>query len=168
MTKKSEKVCESFSQIIWHASKLLGLHLIRNREKPQYNLRLELNLIVGYSEGKVEWRKQSAVFSDCRIIGTDLDLLGILLCSGDIGAAGCYPDSAELEKRKRDKVRLFDLPQDLNPLQDCICFFVEMVPPGWPDNHLCEGFRVNLTSPRKGRAMLPHGSAHDPLVGTPS
>ena len=48
---------------------------------------------------------------------------------GDIGAAGCYPDSVELEKRKRDKVRLFDLPQDLNPLEDCIGFFFEMVPP---------------------------------------
>jgi hypothetical protein len=130
MTKKTEKICESFSQILWHDSKLLGLHLIRNTENPQYDLRLDLNLIVGYSEGKVERKKQSALFSDCRIIQTDLDLLGILLCSGDIGAAGCYPDSAELEKRKRDKVRLFDLPQDLNPLQECIGFFFEMVPPG--------------------------------------
>ena len=99
MTKNRGKICESFSQILWHDSKLLGLHLSRNPEKPQYDLRLDLNLIVGFSEGKVERRKQSALFSDCRIIQTDLDLLGILLCSGDIGAAGCHPDSAELEKR---------------------------------------------------------------------
>jgi hypothetical protein len=129
MTQKNEKIYQSFSQISWHDSKLLGLHLIRNQEKPQYDFRLDLNLIVGYTEGKIERRKQSAVFSDCRIVQTDLDLLGILLCSGDIGAAGCYPDSVELEKRKRDKVRLFDLPQDLNPLEDCIGFFFEMVPP---------------------------------------
>ena len=130
MTRTSEEICESFAQIKWHDSKLLGLYLIRNPEKPQYDLRLDLNLIVGFSEGKIERRKQSALFSDCRIIQTDLDLLGILLCSGDIGAAGCYTDSTELEKRKRDKVRLFDLPQDLNPLQECIGFFFEMVPPG--------------------------------------
>ena len=123
MTRKTKNICESFSQILWHDSKLLELHLIRNPEKPQYDLRLDLNLIVGYSEGKVERRRQSALFSDCRIIQTDLDLLGILLCSGDIGAAGCYPDLAELEKRKRDKVRLFDLPQELNPLQQCTGFF---------------------------------------------
>jgi hypothetical protein len=130
MTKNRGKIYESFSQILWHDSKLLGLHLFRNPEKPQYDLRLDLNLIVGFSEGKIERRKQSALFSDCRIVQTDLDLLGVLLCSGDIGAAGCYPDSVELEKRKRDKVRLFDLPQDLNPLTECIGFFFEMVPPG--------------------------------------
>jgi hypothetical protein len=92
MNKKSEKICESFSQIRWHDSKLLGLNLIKNTEKPQYDLRLDLNLIVSFSEGRIERRKRSALFSDCRIIQTDLDLLGILLCSGDIGAAGCYPD----------------------------------------------------------------------------
>jgi hypothetical protein len=113
----------SFSQILWPDSKLLDLHLFRNPEKPQYDLRLELNLIFGHVEGKIERRKQSALFSDCRIVQTDLDLLGVLLCSGDIGAAGCYPDSVELEKRKRGKVRLFDLPQDLNPLPECIGFF---------------------------------------------
>lgn len=130
MTKNRGKICESFSQILWHDSKLLGLHLSRNPEKPQYDLRLDLNLIVGFSEGKIERREQSALFSDCRIVQTDLDLLGVLLCSGDIGAAGCYLDSIELEKRKRDKVRLFDLPHDLNPLPECIGFFFEMVPPG--------------------------------------
>lgn len=123
MTKNRGKICESFSQILWHDSKLLGLHLSRNPEKPQYDLRLDLNLIVGFSEGKIERRKRSALFSDCRIVQTDLDLLGVLLCSGDIGAAGCYPDAVELEKRKRDKVRLFDLPNDLNPLPECIGFF---------------------------------------------
>lgn len=110
MTKSSEMICESFTQIKWHDSKLLGLHLIRDPEMPRYDLRLDLNLIVGFLEGKVQRRKQTALFSDCRIIQTDLDLLGVLLCSADIGAAGCYPDSAELEKRERDKIRLFDLP----------------------------------------------------------
>ena len=130
MTIKSEKICESFSQIRWHDSKLLDLHLMRNPEKWQYDLRLDLNLIVGYPEVEIERRKHSALFSDCRIIQTDLDLLGILICGGDIGAAGCYPDSVELEKRKRDKVRQFDLPQNQNPLEECIGFFFEMIPPG--------------------------------------
>jgi hypothetical protein len=130
MTKKRDKICESFSQVGWHDSKLLGIYLSRHPEKPQFDVRFDLNLIVGYAEAKIERRKQSALFSDCRIILADVDLLGVLLCSGHIGAAGCYPDSAELEKRKRDKIRLFDLPQDLNPLQECVGFFFEMVPPG--------------------------------------
>jgi len=130
MTKKSEKVCELFSQIHWHDSKLLDLHLVKNPEKRQYDLRLDLNLIVGYSEGKIERRTQSALFSDCRIIQADLDLLGVLLCGGDIGAAGCHPDSVELEKRERDKVRQFDLPQNHNPLEEYIGFVFEMILPG--------------------------------------
>jgi hypothetical protein len=52
------------------------------------------------------------------------------MCGGDIGAAGCHPDAAELEKRKRDKVRQFDLPQNQNPLEEYIGFFFEMIPPG--------------------------------------
>ena len=130
MTKNRGKICESFTQIKWHDSKLLGLYLIRNPEKPQYDLRLDLNLIVGYSKGEVERKKQSALFRDCRIIQTDLDLLGVLTCGGDIGSAGCYPDAVELEKRKRDKIQRFDLPQDQNPLEECIGFFFEMITPG--------------------------------------
>ena len=130
MTKTREQICELFSQIKWHDSKVLAIHLTRNSEKPQYDLRLDLDLIVGFSEGKVEREKQSAVFSDCRIIQADLDLLGIMLCGGDIGAAVCYPDAAALEKRERDKISLFDLPQDLNPLEENTGFFFEMIPPG--------------------------------------
>ncbi len=130
MTEQSEKVCAFFSKIYWHDSKLLDLHLIKYPDKMRYDLRLDLNLIVGSSEGKVERRKQSALFRDCRIIQIDLDLLAILICGGNIGAAGCHPDSVELEKRERDKVRQFDLPQSQNPLEECIGFFFEMIPPG--------------------------------------
>jgi hypothetical protein len=130
MMKDRVKICELFSQTRWHDSKLLGLHLFRHPEKPQYDLRLDLDLIVGFSGGKVERRKGTALFSDCRIVQTDLDLLAVLACSGDIGAAGCYQDSVEQEKRGRDEVRLFDVAQDLNPLTECIGFFFEMIPPG--------------------------------------
>jgi len=129
MTNKNEKICESFSQIMWHDSKLLGLHLVKDPDKGRYDLQLDLNLIV-YSEGKIEWKRQSALFSNCRIVLADLDLLGILLCSGDIGAATCHVDPVAFEKRKRDKAQLFDLPQSGNPLDECIGFFFEMIPPG--------------------------------------
>ena len=130
MSENSETLCASFSKIHWHDSKLLDLHLINHPESLQYDVRLDLDLIVGFSEGKTEYKKQSALFRDCRIIQTDLDLLGVLLCGGDIGAAGCYPDAVGLEERERDKVRQFDLPQHYNPLAECTGFFFEMIPPG--------------------------------------
>ena len=99
--KFKHEICAEFSKIFWHDSKLLDLHLTLHEEPMQYDLRLDLDLIVCFSEGKIERRLQSAVFRDCRILQTDLDLLGVLLCSNDIGAAGCYPDAVELQKRKR-------------------------------------------------------------------
>jgi hypothetical protein len=87
MAKRSEEICESFQQTRWHDSKLLGLHLISNPESIQYDLRLDIDLIVGFVAGKIERRKSIALFSDCRILQADLDLLGISMCSRDIGAA---------------------------------------------------------------------------------
>jgi hypothetical protein len=138
-----EEICAEFSKIFWHDSKLLDLHLTQHEETRQYDLRLDLDLITGFSEGKIERRLQSAVFRDCRILKTDLDLLGVLLCGGDIGAAGCYPDAVELEKRKRDKVRQFDLPQTSNPLDECVGFFFEMVPPGGQMIIFARGFELS-------------------------
>lgn len=130
MTEQRERICATFAQIYWHDSKLQDLHLVKNPETRQYDLRLDLDLIVSFSEGQVERREQSVIFRGCRIIQTDLDLLGVLLCGGDIGSAGCYPDAVGLEKRKRDKVQRFDLPESQNPLEECMGFFFEMIPPG--------------------------------------
>lgn len=130
MTNRVDEICDLFKQTRWHDSKLLGLHLIGNTNNLEYDLRLDLDLIMGFSQGKVERIRSAALFSGCRILRADLDLLGILMCSRDIGAASCYPDAAALEKRESDKLKLFDLPQDENPLQQYIGFFIEMVPPG--------------------------------------
>jgi hypothetical protein len=130
MTEHNDRRCASFSQIHWHDSKLLDLHLQKHPERNQYDLRMDLDLIQRFSEDQIERRKQTAVFRDCRIIQADLDLLGVVMCGGDIGAAACYPDAIGLEKRKRDKIRQFDLPQNQNPLAQCMGFFFEMIPPG--------------------------------------
>ena len=138
-----DQICAEFSKIHWHDSKLLNLHLTQPEEIRQYDLRLDLDLIVGFSEGKFERKLQSAFFRDCRILKTDLDLLGVLLCGGDIAAAGCYPDAIELEKGERDKVRQFDLPQTRNPLDECVGFFFEMVPPGGQMIIFARGFELS-------------------------
>lgn len=141
--ERFDQICAEFSKIYWHDSKLLDLHLTQNEEARQYDLRLDLDLIVGFSEGKLERKLQSAFFRDCRILKTDLDLLGVLLCGGDIAAAGCYPDAIELEEGERDKVRQFDLPQTRNPLDECVGFFFEMVPPGGQMIIFARGFELS-------------------------
>jgi hypothetical protein len=125
---KSREVCIRFSEIRWHDSKLLGLCLLKDGTE-KYDLRLDLDLIVDSREGVIERSKKSALFRECRILQTDLDLLGILICGGDIASAICYPDAVEMEKG-RDKAVQFGFPQDHNPLEKCVGFLIEMINPG--------------------------------------
>jgi hypothetical protein len=126
---KSSEVCTRFSEVRWHDSKLLDLCLLKDGTTKKYDLRLSLDLIVGSREGVIERSKKSALFRECRILQTDLDLLGVLICGGDIASATCYPDAVELEKG-RDKARQFDFAQDHNPLEKCWGFLIEMINPG--------------------------------------
>jgi hypothetical protein len=125
-----DEICARFSQIHWHDSKLTNLHILKRPEKRRYDLQLDLDLIVNFSEHKTERNKYSAIFRDCRIIRADLDLLGVLICGGDIGAAVCYLDAHKLESERRNKIQQFDLPDGDNPLERCLGFVVQMIPPG--------------------------------------
>jgi len=126
----ADEVCARFSQLYWHDSKLLDLHLVKHAEKKRYDLRLDLDLIVSFSEGRIERSNKSALFRECRIVRMDLDLLGVLICGGDIGSAVCYSDAVELERKNKDKARQFDFPQSYNPLEKCLGFLIEMINPG--------------------------------------
>lgn len=130
MTKNKSDICAKFSQVFWHDSELLNVHLLRDSEKNQYDLRLDLNVITGFSEGRAETSRKIAVFSDCRIVRADFDLLGVLACGGAIAAGVCYEDAIELERRKRDKAQDFDLPDSSNALAECLGFLIEMINPG--------------------------------------
>jgi hypothetical protein len=81
-------------------------------------------------KGGNERQEKHIVFRECRIVLADLDLLGVLMCRGDIASAVCYPNAVELERTKRDKTRQFDLPEDHNPLEECLGFRIQMIHPG--------------------------------------
>ena len=91
---KSSELCRRFSEVRWHDSKLLELYLLKDGKRKKYDLRLSLELIVGVKEGEVVRSKKSAFFRECRLLQRDLDLLGVLICGGDIASAICYPDAA--------------------------------------------------------------------------
>ena len=126
----NEEVCARFSRIYWHDSKLIDIHILKRVGTRLYDLRLDLDLIISSGEGKVERKRRSAVFRDCRIVQANLDLLGVALCSGDIAVADCYLDAVELEKERRTTRDRFDLPDSDNSLTDCFGFVIRMVPPG--------------------------------------
>lgn len=129
MSVRKAGICEQFSQIKWHDSKIIELHLVKE-SKERYDLLLDLNLITGYSEGRCEWARKTGRFANCRIIRSDLDLLGMLLCGGAIGEASCYPDAVEFERKNRNQAHEFDLPDEANLLEDCLGFQFYLIPPG--------------------------------------
>lgn len=84
MSDSKAGICARFSQNTWHDSKIIQLHVVKDLENDRYDLLLDLNMIVGYSEGKHERARKTGRFTNCRVIKADLDLLGMLLCGGDL------------------------------------------------------------------------------------
>src|SRR5258708_9235895 len=125
-----EKICFRFSQVPWHDSKLTDLYLLRDDETKKCDLRLGLDLNVAFSKERIERSKSLAVFKECRILQVDLDLLGVLICGGDIASGVCYEDAVDFERRRRNKAQQFDFPQRYNPLEKCLAFLIEMINPG--------------------------------------
>ena len=61
MTNRDE-IWTRFSNIYWHDSKLIDVHVLQRTEKGTYDLQLDLDLIVSFSAGKVD-RESEARFS---------------------------------------------------------------------------------------------------------
>lgn len=125
-----EEVYARFQQIDWHDSEFLNLHLLKDSENSKCDLWLEINLNISFSKGGYNQVKTNVIFKECRIVQIDLDLLGVIMCSGAIGDAICYKDAAQLEKEVRNKIIQFDLLEKENPLANCLGFYIEMINPG--------------------------------------
>ncbi len=150
MSISKTDICARFSQVPWHDSELIDLHLLRIPEKSQYDLRLDVDLITGYTKEGPEMTRSSVNFVGCRIIKADFDLLGILICSGAIASGVCYPDPTELERRKSPNAQEFGFPQDHNPLEKCVGFLIEMINPGGELSIFAQDFELHYANDTSG------------------
>ena len=144
MSDSKAGICARFSQNTWHDSKIIQLHVVKDLENDRYDLLLDLNMIVGYSEGKHERARKTGRFTNCRVIKADLDLLGMLLCGGDLACALCYPDAIEFERKSRDMARDFDLPDERNKLEGCLGFHFDLIHPGGDLIVIARDFSIDL------------------------
>ena len=146
MSVNKSETCAKFAAVRWHDSELIDLHLVRVPDSHQYDLRLDLNLITGYTNEGPEMARHSALFVGSRIIKADFDLLGIIMCGGAIACGVCYPDATELEHSRRAKIKDFDLPQEQNPLEECLAFLLEMIHPGGEILVFAQDFQLRRSS----------------------
>jgi hypothetical protein len=137
-----EEICNRFSQVYWHDSKLLNISLIKDLELRQYDLELDINLRLSGAIEPRERARRKVSFRDCRIVQINLDLLGVLLCGGDIGGATCHQDARKLEESMRNMVSSFDLRQETKPIESCLGFKIQMIPPGGDIVVLARNFEI--------------------------
>lgn len=129
-TEQSLKaIGDKFERLYWHDSRIINLRLLKDDSNRKYNLELDIDLYEKNSEGKIEHVRKIIIFSECRIIQLDFDLLGLLFCNGDISNAVCYIDAIQFEKEKRGKLKHFGFPDTSNPLEKCLVFSIEMIHP---------------------------------------
>lgn len=146
-----DRVCDAFSQLHWHDSRLSNLNLLKITEAKSYELQLDIDFIEVVAGRPYERNRRIITFKECRLIQLDLDLLGLLFCGGDISNAWCHKDAIGFEKDKRNKIEQFDFPQKHNPLDLCVGFQIQMVHPGGEIHVIARSFELNTPVPRSGR-----------------
>ena len=126
----SDETCARFARLLWHDSELIGYQVTKDEDAYEYSVRLDLLLYEKNQEGKFVRNPRKVTFKDCRILQTDLDLLGVLLCGGAISYGECHTDAPKHEAEHRGRLQEFDLPEAKNPLDSCLVFHIAMCPPG--------------------------------------
>lgn len=122
------RTIQKFENVHWHDSKLLDFKLIRISSQTENFHDLELNLSLRFKDG--DFRNATLVFKKCRILKLDLDLLGLVICGGDIGGVTFFKNSREAEIRYRNLSNDFDFPDSANPMDNALGCLIEMIHPG--------------------------------------
>lgn len=124
-----KETCERFNSFRWHDSKMVSFELLPNPDEQTYDFCLYIKLLTNnQSEGILNERK--LIFRECRIVQLDLDLLGMQLIGGDIADAFCDTDADLNERKERDQLSHFDLPQDELSLAEFLYFRILFIHPG--------------------------------------
>lgn len=125
-------VAERFNQLSWHDSKLKGISITRNHERPVEEVILDLELYCDRQVGGYRRRRAVIILSDCRYIRLAMDVDSKRLCSDDILQASCEKDST-LKQQIEDKIvqeSLQPRPEDEQPLAKYYLFRIQLIPPG--------------------------------------
>jgi hypothetical protein len=138
MHENREQLCESFNHLLWHDSKLRGIHLQHRGDVDDMILDTEMR---GLSER--ELTPATVILEDVAFIICDLDVQGKRGCGDDISDGSCRAES-EL-KTKIQEERLKYSP---GALDTYFHFQFYLIPPGGMLDVIAAGF--NLFPKRDG------------------
>lgn len=139
-------IVERFNQLSWHDSKLKGISITRNHERPVEEVTLDLELYCDRQVGGYKRRRAVIVLTDCRYIRLAMDVENKRLCSDDISQASCEKDSP-LKQQIEDKIvqePLQPRPEEKQPLAKYYLFRIQLIPPGGEIAVVAKDFRLTV------------------------
>ena len=149
---ESNEVCQRFNEISWHDSELRGIFLNYSRKEPgaEYTyeiiLKVDLSTLQTPSGGEV-FAPIEVGFVHSRYFHTDLDLLGVGYCGGDISGAKCFEESHFKRQIFQTKIAKFNLPQDPSSWANLKHFQIDLCNPSGEIDIIAEDFRRRDLTP---------------------
>jgi hypothetical protein len=140
MQTTNSEVQKKFESLNWHDSRILSISI--GLRGTHYVVQLEILFSDASSETMYESAGKIVTFDNCRIIVTDLDLLGLQLCGGMIGGVSVSSDVRTVEKQLRNKIEEFGLPESRLPFDDMFVFEFGLIHPAGEINVFARGFEI--------------------------
>jgi len=137
-------VAERFNTLNWHDSEVRGIVLNYFRRGA-----CELVLRVDLSAPKLPSEPETFTlakirFLNARFFHSDIDLLGIACCGGDISSARCQADSQFMREVALQRIRAFNLrPQEDEELAGLKHFGIYLCNPSGEINIVAEDFELS-------------------------
>lgn len=130
---KNEALAEtkaSFMKFNWHDSRLINIHTLRMPDIGKYEVRIDVDLIVGFADNDYQRVQHQFIFHDCEFVGSNINLPFLASCNGDISRSLCFSDLSELDPPTIKKLRAkFSL--DNSSSESCnLGFYIELLIPG--------------------------------------
>jgi hypothetical protein len=141
----SDPTCQRFNSIRLHDSELRGIEMryagLESRPENRYEIALKVNRCVPRLPHEEErFQPTELRFLQVRYFSTDIDLLGLTYCGGDISDAKCSEDSGFLRKFFSDIVPNFNLPQDEKSLEGLKHFGIYLCNPSGEINIIAKDY----------------------------
>ena len=119
-------------RLLWHDSKLRGVHVQHRGDVDDVILHVELR-----GPSTAEFATLSVVLEDAAFFICDLDLHGKRECSDDISSANCSAESELKEKIQKERLKFSP-----DALKDYLHFRFYMIPPGGAMDVIAANFRL--------------------------
>jgi hypothetical protein len=146
-TSQPIQTCHRFNAIRCHDSELRSVlvNYLPTEPGPKFNYQVILRVDLSTAKGvpiKEAFVPIEVRFVHTRYFQTDLDLLGVGYCGGDISHAECFEEPAFKRQISQAKISQFDLPQEVGSWAGLKHFHVYLCDSSGQINIIAQDFEI--------------------------